>query len=113
MINARQGDIFWVDLDPVRGSEQAGKRPVVVISGDTLNESLPIRIVCPLTGQVRGSTGRVTIPKNKSNGLKKESDVLIFQVRTISVKRIGKKIGHITDAQLKAVVASLGDLLTY
>ncbi len=113
MTNARQGEIFWVHLDPVRGSEQAGKRPAVIISGDTLNGATNIRIVCALTTRIRGSTGRVTVPKIKENGLKQDSDVIVFQVRAVSVERIGKKIGKVTAGQLEAIIVSLGDLLAY
>ncbi|MBI5469942.1 type II toxin-antitoxin system PemK/MazF family toxin [Candidatus Kaiserbacteria bacterium] len=113
MTDPRQGDIFWVVLDPVLGSEQAGKRPVVVVSGNTLNDGMPIRIVCPLTGRVMGKSGRVSIPKTKANGLKKDSDVLVFQVRTLSPLRFRDKIGHITGAQMQSIVATLGELLTY
>src|ERR1043166_2697396 len=99
MTDAHQGEVFWVNLDPVRGSKQAGKRPVVVISGNTLNESMPIRIVCPLTRKTRGSTGRVSVPKSRTNGLKQDSDILVFQIRTVSRERFGKKIGHISADQ--------------
>lgn len=113
MSEQRQGDLYWVELDPVKGSEQAGKRPVVVISGNTLNDGLPVRIVCPLTTRVKGGAGRVTLVKAKTNGLKNDSDVLVFQVRTVSLQRFGKKIGRITNAQMQSIVASLNVLLVY
>lgn len=109
----RQRDIYWVDFDPSKGSEQAGKRPAVVISGDSLNEHMPIHIVCPLTTRVMGGTGRVTVSANTTNGLKKDSDVLTMHIRTISPDRFGKKIGHISAAQLQQIILSLQQVLTY
>jgi mRNA interferase MazF len=113
MINGRQGEIYWMDMNPVRGSEQTGKRPAVIISGDTLNRAMDIRIACPLTTRIRGNTGRVTIPKTKLNGLKQDSDVTVFHVRAISTERMGKKIGEITRDQLGSIMASLNKVLTY
>ena len=109
----RQGEIYWVDFDPTRGFEQAGKRPAVVISGNSVNELLTTHIVFPLTSQLRGTGGRVAIGKDKSNGLKTDSDVLVMQIRTADIARFGKKIGHISGPQVRNVIASLGVLLTY
>jgi mRNA interferase MazF len=49
----RQGEIWYADLNPVKGSEQAGFRPVVILSGNLLNENLPIVIVAPLTTKIK------------------------------------------------------------
>ena len=113
MNQSLRGDIVWAHLSPVIGSEQAGKRPVVIISGNTLNHHLPVRIVCPITSEGRVSTGRILIPSGKLSGLKKDSYALSFQVRTVSVKRLSKKIGSVTETQLRDIVESLNNILTY
>jgi mRNA interferase MazF len=107
-----QGEIVWADLDPVRGSEQAGKRPSVIISGDVMNDVMTIRIACLLTKQLRrGRPARVFIARNSTNGLTEDSDVLVTQVRTISVKRCGKVIGRVTEVQLEEIQKELDGLL--
>ena len=113
MTDMLQGDIAWAHLDPIAGSEQGGRRPVVIISGNTLNEHLPVRIVCPLTKHKKALTGRVYIERNKSNGLKQDSDVLVFQIRTLALSRFSKKIGAVTNEQVHAILESLDTIVRY
>ena len=113
MKTVRQRDIFWADLDPIQGSEQAGKRPVVVISGDTLNEHLPVCIVCPLSSELKNYATCTLIPRNKTNGLKADSELITFQVRTISRQRLARKVGCISKAQMNETLAKLSRLFTY
>ena len=81
----RRGDVFWVDLNPVKGSEQAGRRPVVVIQNDVGNEAAPTVIVAPLT--TKSFTKHYPINVHISRGvagLKEDSTVLLSQIRTIA-----------------------------
>ncbi len=73
------GDIFIVDLDPIRGSEQAGRRPVLVISEDEMNSRSRRMIVCPITGNMAVWTTKVPLPE----GLLTRGMVLTDQVRSI------------------------------
>jgi mRNA interferase MazF len=108
-----QGEIWYADLEPVKGSEQAGKRPVVIISGPSINTALPIIIVCPLTSVIKNIKGCVVIEKNTRNNLKKDSEVLVLQIRTISKQRLTRKLGVITNDQLKLIKEGVKLYLNY
>jgi mRNA interferase MazF len=109
----RRGDVFWVDLNPVKGSEQAGRRPVVVIQNDIGNEAAPTVIVAPLTTKsfTKQYPINVHIPRAVA-GLKENSTVLLSQIRTIDKTRLDRKIGHLPPTYLKqvdqAICISLG-----
>ncbi len=109
----RQGEIWYANLNPTEGSEQAGKRPVVIVSGDTLNETLPIVIVVPLTSKIKSYPTCVLISPNRSNGLKKSAEAIPFQIRTIAKKRLTKRIGQITPSELREVIKGLFVSLTH
>jgi len=109
----KQKDIFLVNLDPTKGSEQSGKRPVVVISGDTMNTNLGICIVCPISSKIKGYTACVPLKKNKINNLGWDSEIITFQIRTISKERLEQKIGKITDLELSQIFKGLNLVLNY
>lgn len=102
-----QKQIWFCQLDPVRGSEQAGLRPVVVISGNAMNESLPITIVCPLTTKLKHLPGCVVVKKSKTNGLTADSEIIPFQIRSVSTDRLMRCLGEISDTELHAVFEGL------
>ena len=106
-----QCDIYLADLEPSVGHEQGGVRPVVVISGNTMNHYLKIAMVCALSSQIKGLHGTVTIKKNPINGLDCDSEVLPFQLRTISEKRLLKKIGYISKEELAKIFLGVQQLL--
>ena len=108
-----QKEIYWADLNPTKGSEQSGKRPVVVISGNTMNEHLPVCIVCPLSSKVKEYSTCTLIAKSKTNKLKADSEVITFQIRTISQNRLTQKIGKITNNELQDIISKIGNLFIY
>lgn len=108
-----QKEIYWADLNPTKGSEQSGKRPVVVISGNTMNEHLPVSIVCPLSSKVKDFSTCTLIEKSKINKLKIDSEVITFQIRTVSQNRLTKKIGVITNEELQDIISKVGHLFVY
>ena len=108
-----QKEIWWADLEPVEGREQGGKRPVIIISGDLMNEHYDVRIVCPISSQIKNFTGCLVLKKDKQNHLSKDSEVLTFQLRTITIGRLIKKIGVIGTAQLNEIKFYLSEILTY
>ena len=108
-----QKEIWLADLESPKGREHGGRRPVVIISGDTMNEHYGVRIVCPLSSQVKNFAGCLVLKKDKVNQLAKDSEVLTFQLRTISTGRLIKKIGHITHEQLRELRLFLNEILTY
>ncbi|MFN7260140.1 MAG: type II toxin-antitoxin system PemK/MazF family toxin [Cyclobacteriaceae bacterium] len=109
----KQGEIWFVDLNPTKGSEQAGQRPVVVISGNLLNEHLTVVIVVPLTTKIKNYKGNPILNPNKTNGLKTESEMLVFHVRSVSKDRLVKKIGSIQKEELNRTIKTLNDILKY
>lgn len=109
----RQGEIWNANLNPSKGSEQAGFRPVVIISGNLLNEFLNVVIVIPLTTKIKKYKGNPVLSPNKMNGLKKDSEMLVFHIRSISKDQLVEKRGAITVAEVELTVKTLNDLLKY
>jgi mRNA interferase MazF len=109
----KQGDIWLANLNPGKGSEQAGERPVVIISGNMLNQYLPIVIVCPLTFKIKNYKGNLVIQPEKNNGLKVPSEVLTFHIRSVSKDRLISKTGNIGPEQLAQIKKGLDDILRY
>lgn len=109
----RQGEIWLVNLNPIRGSEQAEMRPVVIISGNLLNTHASVVIACPLTSKIKNYHGNVILNPNKTNGLKLKSEVLTFHIRSISKDRLTEKVGEITDKEFDQVKECLSDILRY
>lgn len=107
----KQGEIWQVNLDPIKGSEQAGFRPVVIISGNLMNTYLNLVICCPLTTKVKNYKGNVVLEPNTINQLKTTSEILTFHIRSISKERFSKKIGSIQPTELSAVLEGLNDIL--
>ena len=109
----KQGEIWYVDLNPVKGSEQAGFRPVVVLSGNLLNQYLKVVIVCPLTTKIKNYKGNVVLEPDDENGLEEPSEILLFHIRSISKTRFIRKIGKIKQSQINELVVNLNDILRY
>ncbi|MCD4737535.1 MAG: type II toxin-antitoxin system PemK/MazF family toxin [Bacteroidales bacterium] len=109
----KQCEIWYAGLNPVKGSEQKGFRPVVVVSGNMLNKYLPIVIACPLTTKIKAYKGNVIISPDDKNGLSEKSEVLTFHIRSISKEMLTKKVGEITETQLNIIKQTLEDILKY
>ena len=105
----KQKYIIFADLNPTRGHEQKGKRPVIVISGDGYNKS-GMLIICPTTTKLKNYYGNILLEPDSLNGLEKKSEILISQIRTISQNRIIKKIGEITQKELEQILYGLDAL---
>jgi mRNA interferase MazF len=109
----KQGDIWYADLNPPTGSEQSGRGPVVIVSGNLLNQHLPVVIVMPLTSKVKNYKGNPVLEPSKENGLKVKSEVLVFHVRSISRDRLVQKVGVIKREEVDLAKKTLNDILTY
>lgn len=109
----RQREIWLADLNPVKGSEQRGIRPVVIVSGNTMNDNLEICIVCPLSSKIKNYAGCVVLKPDNTNGLDMDSEIITFQIRTISGHRLLRKLGEITKNQLDGVKKGLNEILKY
>ncbi len=104
-----QWGVYLASLDPVAGSEQAGRRPVLVISRERLNQLLPVVNVVPLTS--RKSPARVIYPNEVllpagTAGLPRDSIVLCYQIRTLDKQRLEQRLGAIADDALRRAIAT-------
>lgn len=109
----KQGEIWYADLNPTLGSDQSGFRPIVIISGNMLNEYLKIVIACPLTTKVKRYKGNLVLDPDSNNGLTTTSEVLTFHIRSISKERLRRKIGSISKDQVNDLKSGLADILRY
>lgn len=110
MARILRGDILWADLDPVRGREQAGRRPVLVISQNVFNERSGTVIALALTSQPPAARFPLTFPL-PSAGLPKPSWVKISQIRTLSVDRLGEKLGEVPLEDLDQIIVGLNEIV--
>lgn len=111
MARILRGEIYWANLNPTRGHEQAGERPIIVISHDIFNERSGTVIALPITSQPQ----RVGLPlalKIESVKLPKPSWLKISQIRTISTERMGRRLGRISPEELDQVIEALFELVT-
>ncbi len=111
MARILRGEARWADLNPVRGREQAGLRPVLIISQDVFNQSSGTVIAMAITSQPQRAGFPLTLDI-KSIRLPKHSWVKIGQIRTLSIERIGKKIGRFSVEELDKVIEGLNEIIT-
>ena len=109
----KQGEIWELYLNPTKGSEQSGRKPVVIISGNLMNTYLQVVIVCPLTTSIKNYKGNLILNPDKTNGLEKTSEVLTFHVRSVSKTRLDKKIGKIPLKDVEVIKKTLNDILKF
>ena len=110
MARILRGDIRWADLNPVRGHEQAGRRPVVVLSHNIFNERSGTVVAAALTSHEPRAGFPLTLQLS-SPRLPKRSWVKISQIRTLSVERIGRRLGRASEEELAAVVDGLVEII--
>lgn len=110
MARILRGDIFWADLEPTQGSEQAGLRPVVVLSEDVFNERSGTVIAMALTSQ-EPRVGFPLVLELMHARLPKRSWVKVSQIRTLSVKRLGAKPGRASAEEMARLVEGLNEIL--
>lgn len=84
----RRGEIYYADLSPVRGSEQGGIRPVVVIQDDIGNRFSPTTIVAAITSRIKGPYPFQVLISAAESGLPKDSLVLLNQIRTLDIRAV-------------------------
>lgn len=109
----KQGELWLADLNPVKGQEQAGMRPVVIVSGNLLNEHLNVVICCPLTTKIKNYKGNIILPPDERNKLKAESEILVFHIRSVSKERLVKKIGVISQEAVQGIRQTLHEIMEY
>jgi len=110
MARILRGEIYWADLNPVRGHEQAGHRPVVIISHDVFNERSGTVIAMAITSQPQKAGFPLTYELT-SGDLPKQSWVKMSQVRTLSVSRIGERIGQVDPEDIGRLIEGLNEII--
>jgi mRNA interferase MazF len=110
MARILRGDIIWANLNPTQGHEQGGNRPVVVISHEVFNERSGTVIAMAITSQSQRAGFPLTL-KLASNQLPKESWVKISQIRILSTKRLGEKIGRVSAEELGQLIEGLNEIV--
>lgn len=108
-----QGELWYADLNPVKGSEQSGTRPVVIVSGNLANTYLKTVICCPLTTKIKGYKGNVLLTPDASNKLSETSEILTFHIRSVSKERLIGKIGTISAEELEQIKKGVDDIWRY
>ena len=109
MAGILRGEIRWADLDPVRGREQSGLRPVLVLSHDVFNDRSGTVIAVAVTSQEPGAGFPLSV--ELTTKLPKRSWVKTGQIRTLSVERIGRRLARVSPEELAQVVEGLGEII--
>lgn len=99
----KKGDVYYASLNPIVGSEQDGERPVVVVQNNLANKHSPTIIVAPITTVLKRMELPTHIHISKNRFLKKDSMILVEQIRAIDKKRLKAYLGHLKPEQMKLV----------
>ena len=105
-----RGEIRWADLEPIRGREQAGQRPVLILSADVFNERSGTVLAVALTSQEPRAGFPLTL-ELAARGLPKRSWVKISQIRTLATDRIGRRLGRASPEDLARVIEGLNEII--
>ena len=110
MARVLRGEIRWADLNPVRGREQAGQRPVLILSQDVFNERSGTAIAVALTSQEPRAGFPLTVETHASR-LPKRSWIKVSQIRTLAVERIGRRLSRASEEELAQVLEGFGEII--
>jgi mRNA interferase MazF len=110
MAGILRGEIRWADLNPTRGKEQSGQRPVLILSHDVFNERSGTVIAVALTSQPQRAGFPLTLELTTLR-LPKRSWVKISQIRTLATERIGNRLGRASPEELAQVLEGLNEIL--
>jgi mRNA interferase MazF len=106
-----RGEIRWADFNPTRGHEQSGRRPVIVISHDVFNERSGTIIAVAVTSQPQPAGFPLSL-EIKTGGLPKRSWARISQIRTLSIERIGLRVGRVSHEELTQIIEGLDEIVS-
>lgn len=110
MARILRGDVVWAELDPTTGNEQSGRRPVLILSEDVFNERSGTVIAAAITSREPRARFPLTLELT-SPKMPKRSWVKISQVRTLSVLRLGRRIGRAKPEEVAQVIEGLNEIL--
>jgi len=105
----KQGEIWLINLDPTLGSEMKKTRPCLILNNNTVGK-LPLKVIAPITDlkeHYRMIPWMVILEPSAENGLQKPSAIDLFQVRSLSEKRLVKKLGFVEEGILLSCRKSL------
>ncbi|MBI2119077.1 MAG: type II toxin-antitoxin system PemK/MazF family toxin [Elusimicrobia bacterium] len=105
-----RGDIVWADLNPTKSHEQAGLRPVLILSHDVFNERSGTVIAVALTSQPQDAGFPLTL-EIENTKLEKRSWIKISQIRTLSTERLRRKLGKLSPEELSKVIEGLLEII--
>ncbi len=110
MARILRGDIRWADFNPVQGHEQAGTRPVLILSHEVFNSRSGTVIAMAITSQEQKAGFPLNLEIN-STKLPKQSWIKISQIRTVSVERIGRKIASASTEEIHKAIDGLNEII--
>ena len=110
MARILRGAVHWADLNPTRGHEQSGRRPVLILSADVFNERSGTVIAVALTSQPQRAGFPLTLELSATQ-LPKPSWIKISQIRTLSVRRIGRKLGTVSPEEVAQIIDGLNEIM--
>ncbi len=105
-----RGEVRWAKLDLTQGHEQAGLRPVLVLTHDVFNDRSGTVIAMAMTSQPQKASFPLTL-ELKTGNLPKRSWIKISQIRTLSVERVGTLIGRVSPEELSQVIEGLNEII--
>ncbi|MGK2933993.1 MAG: type II toxin-antitoxin system PemK/MazF family toxin [Gemmatimonadaceae bacterium] len=111
MARVLRGEIRWAELGSTRGAEQAGRRPVLVLSNDVFNARSGTVIAVALTSQEPRAGFPLTL-ESAAPGLPKRSWIKISQIRTLAADRIGARLGRSAEEELARVIEGLNEIIS-
>ena len=110
MARILRGDIFWAHLDPTTGHEQSGRRPVLILSHEVFNQRSGTVIAVALTSQQQKAGFPLTLELSTTD-LAKKAWVKVSQIRTLSTKRLGRRIGRASLEEMELVIEGLNEII--
>jgi mRNA interferase MazF len=110
MARILRGEIYWADLDPTKGREQSGQRPVLILSQEIFNERSGTVIAMALTSQPQKAEFPLTLELSDPT-LPKRSWIKISQIRTLSTERLGKRITRLSEKELNLAIEGLNEII--
>jgi mRNA interferase MazF len=110
MAGILRGDIVWAELNPTRGHKQAGRRPVLILSHEVFNTNSGTVIALAITSQSQRAGFPLTfeLPAGLQN---KPPWIKISQIRTLSTERLGRKLGHLDEANVDRIFEGLMEIV--
>jgi mRNA interferase MazF len=110
MARILRGDVYWAELNPTVGHEQGGQRPVLIVSHDVFNDRSGVVIAIAITSQEPRAGFPLTLEITTAK-LPKRSWARIGQIRTLSIERLGKRVGRIAPEELDRIVEGLNEII--